>query len=57
MKVNRRQVLAGSAATAAAVATGVFRPAIAASEPILAELDHFKSTQLASVAYADEASH
>ncbi|MGA8205852.1 MAG: peptidoglycan DD-metalloendopeptidase family protein [Woeseiaceae bacterium] len=29
----------------------------AASEPILAELDHFKSTQLASVAYADEASH
>ena len=29
----------------------------ASSEPILAELDHFKSTQLASVAYADEASH
>jgi len=34
MKLNRRQVLAGSAATAAAAATGVFRPAIAASEPI-----------------------
>jgi len=34
MAINRRQVLAGSAATAAALATGVFRPAIAASEPI-----------------------
>jgi branched-chain amino acid transport system substrate-binding protein len=34
MSINRRQVLAGSAATAAALATGVFRPAIAASEPI-----------------------
>ena len=34
MAINRRQALAGSAATVAALATGVFRPAIAASEPI-----------------------
>src|SRR6478672_3584892 len=34
MKISRRKALAGSAASAAALATGVFRPAIAASEPI-----------------------
>ena len=34
MKITRRQALAGSAASAAALATGVFRPAIAQSEPI-----------------------
>ena len=34
MKVNRRQALAGTAASAAALATGVFRPAIAQSDPI-----------------------
>jgi branched-chain amino acid transport system substrate-binding protein len=34
MKVSRRQALKGTAASAAALATGVFRPAIAQSEPI-----------------------
>ena len=34
MTITRRQALAGSAASAAALATGVFRPAIAQSEPI-----------------------
>jgi len=34
MKVSRRQALQGTAASAAALATGVFRPAIAQSEPI-----------------------
>ena len=34
MKITRRKALAGSAASAAALATGVFRPAIAQSEPI-----------------------
>jgi branched-chain amino acid transport system substrate-binding protein len=34
MKISRRKALAGSAASAAALATGVFRPAIAQSEPI-----------------------
>ena len=34
MTISRRQALAGSAASAAALATGVFRPAIAQSEPI-----------------------
>src|SRR5262245_19188040 len=34
MKVSRRQALRGTAASAAALATGVFRPAIAQSEPI-----------------------
>jgi branched-chain amino acid transport system substrate-binding protein len=34
MPLNRRQALAGSAAAAAALASGVFRPAIANTEPI-----------------------
>jgi branched-chain amino acid transport system substrate-binding protein len=34
MKVSRRQALRGTAASAAALATGVFRPAIAQSDPI-----------------------
>lgn len=34
MRMNRRQAMTGAAAGAAAVASGVFRPAIAASEPI-----------------------
>jgi branched-chain amino acid transport system substrate-binding protein len=34
MQVSRRQALRGTAASAAALATGVFRPAIAQSEPI-----------------------
>src|SRR5690349_5217220 len=34
MKITRRKALAGSAASAAALATGVFRPAIAQTEPI-----------------------
>jgi branched-chain amino acid transport system substrate-binding protein len=34
MTINRRQALTGTAASAAALATGVFRPAIAQSEPI-----------------------
>ena len=34
MQISRRKALAGSAASAAALATGVFRPAIAQSEPI-----------------------
>src|SRR5215470_16302548 len=34
MKVSRRQALKGTAASAATLATGVFRPAIAQSEPI-----------------------
>ena len=34
MSITRRQALAGSAASAAALATGVCRPAIAAKEPI-----------------------
>jgi branched-chain amino acid transport system substrate-binding protein len=34
MSISRRQVLAGSAAGAASLATGLARPAIAASEPI-----------------------
>src|SRR6188508_1184681 len=34
MKVTRRKALAGSAASTAALATGVFRPAIAQTEPI-----------------------
>lgn len=34
MPLNRRQALTGSAAAAAALATGVFRPAIANTEPI-----------------------
>lgn len=34
MKISRRQALTGTAASAATLATGVFRPAIAQSEPI-----------------------
>ena len=34
MRVDRRKVLVGSAATAAAAATGVFSPAIANTDPI-----------------------
>src|SRR5262249_43137521 len=34
MPISRRQALVGSAASTAALASGVFRPAIAASEPI-----------------------
>ncbi len=34
MKINRRKVLTGTAATATTLATGVFKPAIANSEPI-----------------------
>jgi branched-chain amino acid transport system substrate-binding protein len=34
MRINRRQALAGSAASAAALATGVCRPALANTEPI-----------------------
>jgi branched-chain amino acid transport system substrate-binding protein len=34
MKISRRQALTGTAASAAGLATGVFRPAIAQSEPI-----------------------
>jgi branched-chain amino acid transport system substrate-binding protein len=34
MRINRRQALAGSAASAAALATGICRPAIANTEPI-----------------------
>ena len=34
MSMSCRQALVGSAASTAALATGVFRPAIAASEPI-----------------------
>ncbi|MBO0740173.1 MAG: ABC transporter substrate-binding protein, partial [Hyphomicrobiaceae bacterium] len=34
MKVSRRQALKGGTASAAALATGVFRPAVAQSEPI-----------------------
>src|SRR5438552_11911478 len=34
MTITRRKALAGSAASAAALETGVFRPAIAQSEPI-----------------------
>ena len=34
MRINRRQALAGSAAGAAALATGICRPAIANTEPI-----------------------
>jgi ABC-type branched-subunit amino acid transport system ATPase component len=34
MRVTRRQALTGTAASAAALTTGVFHPAIAQSEPI-----------------------
>ena len=34
MRINRRQALAGSAASAAALATGICRPALANTEPI-----------------------